>query len=294
MPKYIQGGDLVVPPGKVFALGDNRTESLDGRYWGFVPRENIVGRPLFVYWSFQTPANQIDKQSLAIASRSWVMFCSTSSIRLGGAAPSTAFSSARHLPCAASAARRSRAMQQGPIRQVFPETLQARSSEPTSIARPLRAVAAVLSLCSLLLLAILPPLISLNRYQHRVTTSMSQVLGRPVHLDRVTLNLLPLPSFTLENFVIDEAPAFGAEPIIRANHGARTAADRLALAASRRVLPDHLHRPEREPGSPARGQWNLAGILLQAAHVEAAPQRRAEPERRRASRISKQPAPAST
>ena len=64
MPQYIQGGDLVVPPGKVFALGDNRTESLDGRYWGFVPRENIVGRPLFVYWSFETPAGQIDKQTL--------------------------------------------------------------------------------------------------------------------------------------------------------------------------------------------------------------------------------------
>lgn len=64
LPKYIQGEDLIVPPGKVFAMGDNRTESLDGRYWGFVPRENIVGRPLFVYWSFQTPADQIEKQSL--------------------------------------------------------------------------------------------------------------------------------------------------------------------------------------------------------------------------------------
>ncbi len=64
LPSHIQGDDLVVPPGKVFALGDNRTESLDGRFWGFVPRENIVGRPLFVYWSFKTPADQIDKQTL--------------------------------------------------------------------------------------------------------------------------------------------------------------------------------------------------------------------------------------
>ncbi len=64
LPSHIQGDDLVVPPGKVFALGDNRTESLDGRFWGFVPRENIVGRPMFVYWSFQTPADQIDKQSI--------------------------------------------------------------------------------------------------------------------------------------------------------------------------------------------------------------------------------------
>ena len=56
--------NLVVPPGKVFAMGDNRTESLDGRFWGFVPRENIVGRPMFVYWSFETPADQINKQSI--------------------------------------------------------------------------------------------------------------------------------------------------------------------------------------------------------------------------------------
>jgi signal peptidase I len=64
LPSHIQDGDLVVPPGKVFAMGDNRTESLDGRFWGFVPRENIVGRPMFVYWSFKTPADQIDKQSI--------------------------------------------------------------------------------------------------------------------------------------------------------------------------------------------------------------------------------------
>jgi signal peptidase I len=64
LPGFIQGDDLVVPPGRVFAMGDNRTESLDGRFWGFVPRENIVGRPMFVYWSFKTPADQIEKQSV--------------------------------------------------------------------------------------------------------------------------------------------------------------------------------------------------------------------------------------
>jgi signal peptidase I len=64
LPSHIVNGDLVVPPGAVFAMGDNRTESLDGRFWGFVPRENIVGRPMFVYWSFDTPADQIDKTSL--------------------------------------------------------------------------------------------------------------------------------------------------------------------------------------------------------------------------------------
>jgi len=64
LPKFIQGDDLVVPPGVVFAMGDNRTQSLDGRFWGFVPRENILGRPMFVYWSFQTPPDQIDKSGI--------------------------------------------------------------------------------------------------------------------------------------------------------------------------------------------------------------------------------------
>ena len=64
LPTHIVDGDLVVPPGKVFAMGDNRPDSLDGRFWGFVPRENIVGRPMFVYWSFDTPADQINKQSI--------------------------------------------------------------------------------------------------------------------------------------------------------------------------------------------------------------------------------------
>lgn len=68
LPRHIQGEDLVVPPGCYFVMGDNRLNSLDSRYWGFVHRENLIGRPLRIYWSFPTPDN-LDKAPLAVQAR---------------------------------------------------------------------------------------------------------------------------------------------------------------------------------------------------------------------------------
>jgi signal peptidase I len=62
--KHKLGKEIVVPPGMVFALGDNRDLSLDSRYWGFVPMENIVGRPVLVWWSYAATTEALSSWNL--------------------------------------------------------------------------------------------------------------------------------------------------------------------------------------------------------------------------------------
>jgi len=55
----VKDGELVVPPGSYFAMGDNRDNSLDSRYWGLVPRDNIVGKPVLIFWSYDATTEEL-------------------------------------------------------------------------------------------------------------------------------------------------------------------------------------------------------------------------------------------
>jgi AsmA family/AsmA-like C-terminal region len=123
----------------------------------------------------------------------------------------------------------------------------------------------------LALAVVLPPLVSIGRYQHRIAASVSRSIGQPVHMSSVKLQLLPRPGFELTDFVVEEKPGFGAEPILRC----------ASVVASLRLLS--LWRGELEIARidfdeaslnlvrAADGSWNFGSILVQAAHTPNAP-----------------------
>ena len=63
---HTSGGEVIVPQNAYFAMGDNRDSSLDSRYWGFVPRENIIGKPLIVYWSYDAPTEDLNNATVSL------------------------------------------------------------------------------------------------------------------------------------------------------------------------------------------------------------------------------------
>jgi len=132
-------------------------------------------------------------------------------------------------------------------------------------------VGLLLLFLALLLLTVLPPLINVSRFQLRIARNIGAALGRPVHFDQVSLMLFPLPGFTLKTFVIDEDPAFGYEPILRADEVQVT----LRISSLWRPHTEFSKIAFTEPSVNlvhlSNGKWNIEGLLLQASHIQAAP-----------------------
>jgi signal peptidase I len=72
MQQYVQGEDIVVPADSYFAMGDNRDNSFDSRYWGFVPKKNLVGQPLGIYWSYESDGSDYEQTEWTARAKSLV------------------------------------------------------------------------------------------------------------------------------------------------------------------------------------------------------------------------------
>ncbi len=63
LARNVREGEIVVPEGFYFGMGDNRDNSSDSRYWGFIPRDNIIGKPFLIYWSYRATTEELTGES---------------------------------------------------------------------------------------------------------------------------------------------------------------------------------------------------------------------------------------
>ncbi len=121
------------------------------------------------------------------------------------------------------------------------------------------------ALLVLLACLMVPPWVSISRYQSRITEAVSTSLGRPVHLSSVELRLLPRPGFVLTNLTVDEDSSFGAEPVLHAN--TVTAAIRLLSLWRGRLEISSISVDEASLNlvRSSSGHWNVETLFRSAA-----------------------------
>jgi hypothetical protein len=118
---------------------------------------------------------------------------------------------------------------------------------------------------------VLPPLVNISRYQHRIADSISRSIGRQVHISSVKLRLLPLPGFEFSDFSVEEDPQFGSEPILHSD--SVVAYLRLLSLWRGRLEVSRIHFDDASLNlvRERNGGWNFASVLVQAAHIPNAP-----------------------
>jgi hypothetical protein len=139
---------------------------------------------------------------------------------------------------------------------------------------------ALAALAVLLAIVIVPPFLSVSRYESRITQLISASLGRPVRLSSVEVRLLPTPGFVLTDLTVEEDPMYGAEPVLHAN--TVTASIRLLSLWRGRLELDTISLDEASLNlvRAAPGLWNLDSLLRTAtAHAQSEAGKPANPDK---------------
>jgi hypothetical protein len=119
-----------------------------------------------------------------------------------------------------------------------------------------------------------------NGLRKRIVNSVSMALGRRVEVQWVKLRILPQPGFDLENFIVFDEPAFGAEPMLRANEVTAILRLQSLLRGRLEIGRLSLKEPSFNLVRSEDGHWNIEALLDRAAHSSAAPTSHTRPERR--------------
>ncbi|HEV2112951.1 MAG TPA: AsmA family protein, partial [Terriglobales bacterium] len=135
-----------------------------------------------------------------------------------------------------------------------------------------------LALLILLVLALAPPLFTLNSFRNRLESAMSAAVSRKVTVKNVHLRLLPAPGFNLEGFEIQDDPAFSPEPLLRADEVSATLRLSSLWRGKVEVATLSLQEPSLNLVRGADGHWNLESLLTHATQVPVAPTAKARAE----------------
>src|SRR5271155_5430890 len=137
---------------------------------------------------------------------------------------------------------------------------------------------AVLGLVLLTMLCLVRP--GANRLRSRIVGSISLAVGRSVEVSSVSLRFLPQPGFELETFVVHDDPAFGAEPVLRAQEVTALLRISSLLRGRLEIATLQLTEPSLNLVRCPDGHWNLENLVERADRISAAPTSKAKAETR--------------